>query len=80
MRLRPALPLVSAVSAVSVVLAASLIGAAPAHSGERVVLESGHVDAIDIEYEDGELEVHVHDETVEPDVAREPDDVLFRVL
>jgi surface-anchored protein len=75
MRLRPALPLVSAV-----VLAASLIGAAPAHSGERVVLDSGHVDAIDIEYEDGELEVHVHDETVEPDVAREPDDVLFRVL
>ncbi|MFI0446496.1 choice-of-anchor M domain-containing protein [Actinomadura sp. 6N118] len=70
----------SALSLISAVLAASLISAVPAHAGGRVTLDTGHVDVIDIEYENGALEVHVHDETVEPDVTREPGEVLFRAL
>jgi surface-anchored protein len=45
-----------------------------------VVLSSGHVDVFDVAYEDGALELHVHDETVEPGVEREPSDVVFEVL
>lgn len=61
------------------VTAALVITVLPAQAAERVVLSSGHVDVLDIAYEDGELEVLVHDETVEPGVEREPDEVLFHV-
>jgi surface-anchored protein len=62
------------------VLAAALLGTAlPAQAADTVVLSAGHVDIVDIAYEDGALEIGVHDETVEPDVEREVDDVVFLV-
>jgi surface-anchored protein len=65
------------------VLAAALIGSAlpaQAHTwAAPVVLGAGHVDVADIAYEDGELAIGVHDETVEPDVERDVDDVVFLV-
>ena len=61
-------------------LAAALLGTAlPAQAADTVVLSAGHVDIADIAYEDGALEIGVHDETVEPDVEREVDDVVFLV-
>lgn len=62
------------------VLAAALLGTSlPAQAAEKVVLSAGHVDIADVAYEDGALEIGVHDETVEPDVEREVDDVVFLV-
>ncbi|GIE82011.1 hypothetical protein Aph02nite_79610 [Actinoplanes philippinensis] len=62
------------------ILAAALLGAAvPAQATDTVVLGAGHVDVVDLAYEDGVLEIGVHDETVEPDVEREVDDVVFLV-
>jgi surface-anchored protein len=55
-------------------------GALPAAATPVVVLSQGHVDAVDVHYEEGELELHVHDETVDPSVERDPADVVFRVL
>jgi surface-anchored protein len=63
----------------TLVAAALAAAALPAQASDRVVLSQGHVDVLDIAFEDGELEVSVHDETVEPDVERDPDDVLFQV-
>ncbi|ASW54788.1 choice-of-anchor M domain-containing protein [Plantactinospora sp. KBS50] len=62
-------------------LAAALLGTAvPAQAAAvPVVLSAGHVDVVDVEYEDGELEIGVHDETVEPGVEREPSEVVFLV-
>ena len=64
-------------------LAAALLGTAlPAQAqapAAPVVLSAGHVDLADVAYEDGTLEIGVHDETVEPDVERDVDDVLFAV-
>ncbi len=79
MHARTRLPLLSGA------LAYALIGVAavPAHAAttaSRVVLSKGHVDVVDVEYADGALEVHVHDETVDPGVERDPADVLFHVL
>lgn len=62
---------------VAAALAASTL---PAAATPVVVLSQGHVDAVDVHYEDGELELHVHDETVDPGVERDPADVVFRVL
>lgn len=56
---------------------AVLAWAAPAQAGAPVVLSEGHVDVVDVAYEGGALEISVHDETVEPGVERDPDDVLF---
>ena len=68
------------------VLAVAMLGTAvpaqahPARAATApVVLSAGHVDAVDVAYEDGDLEIGVHDETVEPDVEREPGDVVFLV-
>ncbi|GIF42262.1 choice-of-anchor M domain-containing protein [Actinoplanes xinjiangensis] len=62
------------------ILAAALLGTAvPAQAAGTVVLSAGHVDVVDLAYEDGVLEIGVHDETVEPDVEREVDDVIFLV-
>lgn len=73
MRLRPAL-LIPAV-----LTAALTAGVTPASAAPLVVLDQGHVDVVDVEYADGELELHVHDETVDPAVERDPADVLFGV-
>ncbi|WP_428962147.1 choice-of-anchor M domain-containing protein [Micromonospora fluostatini] len=56
--------------------------AAPARAdgvGAPVVLSAGHVDVIEVEYEDGVLELGVHDDTVEPGVHRHHSDVIFVV-
>jgi surface-anchored protein len=60
------------------VAAALTVGVLPASASHRVVLSEGHVDVLDIAVEDGQLEVVVHDETVEPGVERDPDTVLFQ--
>lgn len=64
-------------------LATALLGTAvpaQAHTHSApVVLSAGHVDVVDVEFEDGELEIGVHDESVDPDVEREPGDVVFLV-
>lgn len=65
------------------VLAAALTGltapasAAPAPAAAPLVLSSGHVDAVDVEYEDGELALAVHDDAT--DAAYAPSDVVLRV-
>jgi surface-anchored protein len=59
--------------------AALTAGMTPVQATERVVLSEGHVDVLDIGFEDGQLEVLVHDETVDPGVERDPDTVLFQV-
>ncbi|MFY1636458.1 choice-of-anchor M domain-containing protein [Solwaraspora sp. WMMB335] len=61
-------------------VAALTIAAAPAQAQGLtvpVVLHEGHVDVIEVEYEDGELELGVHDDTVEPPAHRAHDDVIF---
>ncbi|WP_045744902.1 choice-of-anchor M domain-containing protein [Actinoplanes rectilineatus] len=62
-------------------LAASLAGVAgPAQAHPAVpptVLSSGHVDAVDVEYEDGQLELAVHDE--ESDAEFAPSEVVLLV-
>ncbi|MET7398919.1 choice-of-anchor M domain-containing protein [Dactylosporangium sp. NPDC005572] len=60
-------------------VASALLVAPAAANASPVVLSQGHVDVVDVEYEDGAIEVHVHDETVEPGVERDPADVLFKV-
>jgi surface-anchored protein len=65
------------------ILTAALMGTTvPAQAyavAAPVVLSVGHVDVVDVEYEDGALEIAVHDESVEPDVEREPSEVIFLV-
>jgi surface-anchored protein len=75
MRVRAA----SLTAATAAITAALLAWAAPAQAGSLVVLSQGHVDIVDVAYEEGAFEVAVHDETVEPGVERDPADVLFRV-
>jgi surface-anchored protein len=58
----------------------SMAMAAPAQAAQLVVLDKGHVDVVDVAYEDGGLHLHIHDETVDPGVERDPKDVLLRVL
>ncbi len=41
-------------------------------SSSWYVLDEGHIDAIDVAYEDDELGLSVHDESVSPDVERDP--------
>ncbi|MDG4764165.1 choice-of-anchor M domain-containing protein [Solwaraspora sp. WMMD406] len=63
-------------------VAALTVSAAPAQAHGvtlPAILTAGHVDVIEVEYEDGELELGVHDDTVEPPVHRDPDDVIFVV-
>jgi surface-anchored protein len=40
--------------------------------GAFYVLDEGHVDAVDVAYEDDALAISIHDETVDPDVERDP--------
>lgn len=60
--------------------ALSLTIATPAQAAPLVVLDKGHVDVVDVAYEDGGLHLHIHDETVQPGVERDPQDVLLHVL
>ncbi len=58
------------------------LGLDATRSGERrplVVLSEGHADAVDAAFEDGELGITIHDETVDPDVERDPANVILAV-
>ncbi|MEN3614884.1 choice-of-anchor M domain-containing protein [Plantactinospora sp. ZYX-F-223] len=67
----------SALTGVTAAMTAGLLAwAVPAQAG-AVRLSQGHVDAVDVAFEDGEFEISVHDETVDPDVERDPADVIF---
>lgn len=62
-------------------LAGALVATvAPAQAYSQVVISQGHVDVIGVAYEDGELNLHIHDESVDPGVEREPEDVKLQVL
>lgn len=65
-------------AATAAMTAALLVWAAPAQASP-VTLAQGHVDAVDIAFEDGQFGISVHDETVDPDVERDPADVVFVV-
>jgi surface-anchored protein len=68
-------------SRVAILAGVLVLGVAiPAQAAPSVVLDKGHVDAVDVEYADGGLELHIHDETVEPGVERDPKDVVLRAL
>ncbi|MFG1885817.1 choice-of-anchor M domain-containing protein [Micromonospora sp. NPDC049102] len=58
---------------------ALLVGAATPVAAAPVVLSSGHVDVIDVDYAAGALTVNVLDGTGTTAVERNPADVLFRV-
>lgn len=59
-------------AATAVVTAGVLAWGAPAQAGSLVVLSQGHVDVVDVAYQDGEFELTVHHE-----VEHDPADVLF---
>ncbi|MGI5149644.1 choice-of-anchor M domain-containing protein [Plantactinospora sp. CA-294935] len=65
---------------VGLILAGALLGgtAVPAQAAP-VVLTSGHVDVLDVDYASGALVVNVLDGTGATDVERDPADVVFRV-
>jgi surface-anchored protein len=45
----------------------------PLYPGSSIyVLDEGHIDAIDVAYEDDQLGISIHDESVSPDVERDP--------
>lgn len=53
---------------------------AHAHAGSPLhTIDQGHIDAVDAAFEDGALGITIHDETVDPDVERDPADVLLVV-
>ncbi|MBO4161357.1 choice-of-anchor M domain-containing protein [Micromonospora antibiotica] len=58
---------------------ALLAGTATPVAAAPVVLSSGHVDVIDVDYAAGALTINVLDGTGAADVERDPADVLFRV-
>ncbi|BCJ50398.1 hypothetical protein Asp14428_18730 [Actinoplanes sp. NBRC 14428] len=76
---RPSGLVASALAGLSLI-AATLLGAAPAQAADSVVLSRGHTDAIDVHYEGGALKLKVKDDTVSPAVVRDPADVTFQVL
>lgn len=61
-------------------IAAALLVAVSAPAQAAVVISSGHVDVVDIEYENSELDLILHDESVEPPVERDPADVVLEAL
>ncbi|MFI7274351.1 choice-of-anchor M domain-containing protein [Streptomyces sp. NPDC049879] len=65
--------LCSGAATAALTLAVGTASAAP------VVLSEGHVDVIDVSYEDGELALGLHDETTGTGVERDPADVTLRV-
>jgi surface-anchored protein len=59
---------------------ATAVAPGPAFAAEQVVLSKGHVDAVDVHYDDGALSLKVRDDTVSPAVTRDPADVVFHAL
>lgn len=65
----------------SVAAAIAVAGLSTAHAAAAAVtLTKGHVDVLDVEYADGELELHVHDESVTPDAEYAPADAVLQAL
>ncbi|MCX4471378.1 choice-of-anchor M domain-containing protein [Micromonospora sp. NBC_01655] len=56
-----------------------LVGTAIPAAAAPIVLSSGHVDVIDVDYAGGALTVNLLDDTVSPSVERNPADVVLRV-
>ncbi|MEU6441642.1 choice-of-anchor M domain-containing protein [Streptomyces sp. NPDC047046] len=67
--------LVGAAGAVGVLLVGG-----QAQAACPVPLEQGHVDVVGLAYEDGSLEIAVHDESGAEEVEYAPEDVLLRAL
>ncbi|MGI5215293.1 choice-of-anchor M domain-containing protein [Plantactinospora sp. CA-290183] len=67
----------SALTGVTAAVTAGLLAWAVPAQAAVVTLSQGHVDAVDVAFEDGEFEISVHDETVDPDVERDPADVIL---
>lgn len=65
-----------AAAVVAAAAACLLAVAAPAQADPFVMLSQGHVDPIDVGFEDGQLKISYHDETVEPSVERDPATVI----
>ncbi|GAA3212303.1 choice-of-anchor M domain-containing protein [Dactylosporangium siamense] len=74
--MRVRVPLLGAAAA-ALTVAVLAVGTPAQAAG--VVLSQGHVDAVDVAFEDGGFEVSVHDETVDPGVERDPASVVFKV-
>ncbi|MEU9317356.1 choice-of-anchor M domain-containing protein [Streptomyces sp. NPDC048295] len=62
------------------VAAAVAVGGLTAAHAAGTTLSEGHVDVLDVEYAAGALDLHVHDESVTPDVEYAPADVLLQAL
>ncbi|GAA3587368.1 hypothetical protein GCM10022222_85050 [Amycolatopsis ultiminotia] len=65
---------------VAAMAAAAMLGGAAVAQAAPVVISAGHVDVVEAEYEDGAIEVHLHDHTVDPAVDREPADVVLEAV
>lgn len=65
-----------AAGALALVILSPVQGGA-AQAAELTYLSVGHVDAVDVAYEDGSFELSVHDETVDPGVERDPASVVL---
>jgi surface-anchored protein len=74
MRIGPGLR-VAASAAVAAVAAVAV--ATPAHATPVTVISQGHVDAVDVGFEDGQLGIVIHDERTEPGAELDPADVLL---
>ncbi|MYZ36580.1 MULTISPECIES: choice-of-anchor M domain-containing protein [unclassified Streptomyces] len=59
--------------------ALAMTGLATATAAAPVVLSSGHVDVLDAEFDGAAFDLHVHDESVTPDVEYAPADVRLDV-
>ncbi|MFG3495815.1 choice-of-anchor M domain-containing protein [Streptomyces sp. NPDC047928] len=62
------------------IAAAIAVGGLTAAHAAGTTLSKGHVDVLDVEYDGVGLELHVHDESVTPDVEYDPADVVIRAL
>ncbi|WP_432970343.1 choice-of-anchor M domain-containing protein [Dactylosporangium sp. CA-233914] len=65
----------AAFAAVAAVAAAA--AAAPAQASPVTVISEGHVDAVDVGYEDGHLQIVIHDERTEPGAELDPARVVL---
>jgi surface-anchored protein len=64
----------------STVAEAMPLGAIPLSSSNRwSILDEGHIDVIDVAYEDDALGLSIHDESVDPDVERDPSTTVLLV-
>jgi surface-anchored protein len=63
----------------SVAAAIAVGGLTTAHAA-GTTLSKGHVDVLDVEYDGIGLELHVHDESVTPDVEYDPANVVIQAL